>query len=247
MTDEPQRDWPVGLTELALLLDAGQALARAERILDRGVAEREVEFRTRLAAVRLWLEKLDGRRSRVAEVARAFESSLAENGDLPPMGAWPAADALRETALEELRRGLPGAPRDVEDWRIRVRRLAALPWIGKHAWDCPSGWLPVLERAAAQAREWIPREALQSCQTVQIKEKYGDLRWYAVADERLAMIIEAAELASGHLCQACGEPGTLRTDRPWYLTLCERHAVLDAQGYGEVVQRMMYPRPRDRD
>lgn len=142
MSEEPQRDWPAGLTELALLLDAGQVLAWAERILDRGVMERDVEFRTRLAAVRLWLEKLDGRRSHVVEAAQAFEFSLAENRDLPPMGAWPAADALRETTLAELRRDLSAAPRDAEDWRIRVRQLAALPWIGKHARDCPAGWLP---------------------------------------------------------------------------------------------------------
>lgn len=247
MTDEPQRGWPVGLTELALLLDSGQVLARAERILDRGVAEREVEFRTRLAAVRLWLEKLGGRRSHVVQVARAFESSLAESGDLPPTGSWPAAAALRETALAELRRDLPAAPRDVEDWRIRVRQLAALPWIGAHTWGCPAGWLPILERAAGQARDWVPKEALRTCQTVQIKEKYAELRWYAVTEDRLALIIEAAELASGHLCQACGQPGSLRTDRPWQLTLCERHDVLDRQGYGEVVQRMMYPPRPDRD
>lgn len=67
------------------------------------------------------------------------------------------------------------------------------------------------------------------CQTegveiLQIKEKFGTLRFYvggcsiALQDE-----IDAAEKLSGHLCEDCGAPGHLR-DGSWLRTLCDAHA-----------------------
>lgn len=59
---------------------------------------------------------------------------------------------------------------------------------------------------------------------LQVKEKFGGLRFYigtGTTEEFKA--IDAAEHDSYHICERCGEPGKLREDLGWILTLCERH------------------------
>lgn len=64
-----------------------------------------------------------------------------------------------------------------------------------------------------------------------IKEKYGVLRMYITSkllnmDER-ERIEEAAECESEIVCEVCGAPGTLRSERAWMETLCDRCDVAD--------------------
>src|SRR3546814_20742577 len=96
-----------------------------------------------------------------------------------------------------------------------MRRLAARPWIGADAWDCPAGWLPILERATAQIARWVPAPG----RTSQIKEKFGTLRWYVSCEDRRTVIIDVAELASAQTFLACGASGRLRTERLWILQI----------------------------
>jgi hypothetical protein len=59
----------------------------------------------------------------------------------------------------------------------------------------------------------------------QVKEKFGGLRFYSnTGNAAIHALIEAAENASGHICEVCGQPGTLRKDRSWIRTLCDSHA-----------------------
>jgi hypothetical protein len=69
----------------------------------------------------------------------------------------------------------------------------------------------------APDRDWSPS---------QIKEKYGTLRFYWFGDlPKLSdQIIDAAELVSGHVCEACGAPGLLRSDGGWWSTRCRDHS-----------------------
>lgn len=58
---------------------------------------------------------------------------------------------------------------------------------------------------------------------LQIKEKFGTLRFY-VADRRPAYLdrIEAAVEHSAEICEMCGKAGTLReTNSDWYSTRCD--------------------------
>lgn len=59
---------------------------------------------------------------------------------------------------------------------------------------------------------------------VQIKEKFGTLRFYTdgVGDEYCQGAIALAELMSGHICEVCGAPGERRSDG-WIQTLCDEH------------------------
>lgn len=59
---------------------------------------------------------------------------------------------------------------------------------------------------------------------VQIKEKFGQLRFYiGESNEKIDELISAAEIASRKICEICGEPGELRYDG-WILALCDTHA-----------------------
>lgn len=60
---------------------------------------------------------------------------------------------------------------------------------------------------------------------VQVKEKFGKLRFYFDGgDETIHGMVEMAEYMSGTICEECGKPGKLRTDRGWIRTLCDEHA-----------------------
>lgn len=59
----------------------------------------------------------------------------------------------------------------------------------------------------------------------QVKEKFGTLRVYLDCwGESIDEYVRIAERRSGETCEACGAAGTLRTDRRWYLTMCDDHA-----------------------
>ncbi len=70
-------------------------------------------------------------------------------------------------------------------------------------------------------------EALPEGHTiVQVKEKFGSLRIYFEPNEQAYEEL-LDELASESLtiCEVCGNPGRLRTDRYWQRTLCDEHAL----------------------
>lgn len=59
---------------------------------------------------------------------------------------------------------------------------------------------------------------------IQIKEKWGELRVYVrpmVPCEEALEAIRQAVIKSRETCERCGEPGQLRTQRSWQITLCD--------------------------
>lgn len=63
----------------------------------------------------------------------------------------------------------------------------------------------------------------QSACAMQVKEKFGGLRFYMSGPQtkEMALLIRQAEEKSFNTCETCGKSGTLRTDRRWVLTLCD--------------------------
>jgi hypothetical protein len=58
---------------------------------------------------------------------------------------------------------------------------------------------------------------------LQVKEKYGGLRFYVgAAPDEVHAAIEAAEEASLSTCEVCGNTGTLM-GRGWFKTRCQDH------------------------
>ena len=76
--------------------------------------------------------------------------------------------------------------------------------------------IPEIETAVATALEKLPI-------IVQVKEKYGGLRFYIEGGTvEMANYIDFAEALSLHVCEECGAPGDTRNNS-WVKTLCERH------------------------
>jgi hypothetical protein len=78
------------------------------------------------------------------------------------------------------------------------------------------GWAKILDKLY----DIKPR----SVYVMQVKEKYGGLRFYiGSASQEFFDAIDAAEHESYLTCEQCGEPGELRGDLGWVLTLCNKH------------------------
>ncbi len=68
-----------------------------------------------------------------------------------------------------------------------------------------------------------PEVEYYECKAVQIKEKYGGLRFYVYGgDEYCHAAIITSENLSHKICEVCGNRGTLREDG-WWRTLCDTH------------------------
>lgn len=60
-------------------------------------------------------------------------------------------------------------------------------------------------------------------QVLQVKEKFGALRFYAnYNNDAISTLIEAAAVESFYTCEVCGQPGKCRGGS-WVQTLCDDH------------------------
>ena len=78
----------------------------------------------------------------------------------------------------------------------------------------------------------------RSIHMLQIKEKWGGLRAYCGgATMEFFDVIDQAEEESYTICEECGQPGILREDLGWILTLCDEHYVTHNRNKGELIDR----------
>lgn len=91
--------------------------------------------------------------------------------------------------------------------------------------DCDDGWEPIIRHLSANL-EWLNYHGAH-IEAVQVKEKYGTLRFYESIIEggmRVAEIvwdlIDHAEIVSGQTCEKCGNAGKRRSGG-WIRTLCD--------------------------
>jgi hypothetical protein len=247
MTDENDEieNWPAGLRLLTLTREAWEAWAWSEKLRRRDEhfgSSMQQNLTDRLADVRRLLAGLSREPAPLVAAAAAFSESVAGHGDVPPDGPWPEEAALREAVEASLRAEMPTPALDEKEWTWRMQALARRPWVGPEAWGAPAGWLPLLERGVAQTERWSEAaERNRDWRTMQVKEKFGTLRWYVRGSRRFLMIAYFAGLASERTCQACGHEGRLRTEGMWWMTLCEEHAAMDEAGLHEALGRLCYP------
>lgn len=89
------------------------------------------------------------------------------------------------------------------------------------------GWWPIVNALHSTIEALAPGTKI-----LQIKEKFGGLRYYySLPDDTPDLVrttahvmVEAAEALSYRTCEWCGEPGSLRNQHHWYVTLCDKHA-----------------------
>lgn len=86
---------------------------------------------------------------------------------------------------------------------------------------CGPGWYPLIGRFSADLSDIIRRDGLTRFRVVQVKEKFGELRFYIKGgnDAALDRIGEAVR-QSATTCERCGRPGRIRLIDGWLTTLC---------------------------
>ena len=78
-------------------------------------------------------------------------------------------------------------------------------------------------------KQLMDEEARKVPVAVQVKEKFGGLRFYVhAATDKHYDYISFAESMSYRTCEECGAPGKRYTDG-WHRTLCEVHAEMDGR------------------
>jgi hypothetical protein len=77
-----------------------------------------------------------------------------------------------------------------------------------------------------EAKAKLDEETLKVPVAVQVKEKFGGLRFYVqAATDKHYSYISFAESMSYCTCEECGAPGKTYTDG-WHMTLCDIHAAM---------------------
>jgi len=89
------------------------------------------------------------------------------------------------------------------------------------------GTKTVTQEDLDEAKKAMDEAAAEVPVAVQVKEKFGGLRFYvqAATDEHYNYI-SFAESMSYHTCEECGAPGKRYTDG-WHQTLCDIHAAMN--------------------
>ena len=87
--------------------------------------------------------------------------------------------------------------------------------------ECGDGWFDIL---------WRLCEDLETLgwkgYVTQVKEKFGELRFYiSGGSEAVFERIDSATTTSLHICEVCGQAGTLDSSQYWLMTLCPVHTV----------------------
>ena len=88
--------------------------------------------------------------------------------------------------------------------------------------ECGDGWYWLIDNLCSQLQWDTDRNGYSQIEAVQVKEKYGGLRFYAnVVNEKQMDVISFAEFLSKSICEECGKHGATQNDTGWITTLCK--------------------------
>jgi hypothetical protein len=124
----------------------------------------------------------------------------------------------------------------VQDWRVDLIEAhpglfhphTGAPGAAEGYPNCEEGWRDLLERACARIEAALVEGG--AFRALQIKEKFGTLRFYwekDMSDAAKAKVEEAialAEARSACTCEICGAEGRLYSRGGWLATACAQHA-----------------------
>jgi hypothetical protein len=93
--------------------------------------------------------------------------------------------------------------------------------------ECDDGWFPLI-RSLCSVIEYevgrLPLELQEQIHAVQIKEKFGGLRFYMNHETpKISGAIALAEELSNNTCEVCGGLGGHKNVGGWLATLCDTH------------------------
>ena len=85
------------------------------------------------------------------------------------------------------------------------------------------GWAGLMEALCERLQFHADHNTMPPVQITQAKEKWGELAVnYAGGDAYAGGLIDMAEALSAHVCEVCGNPGTLQ-EGPAFRTRCAAH------------------------
>ena len=91
--------------------------------------------------------------------------------------------------------------------------------------QCGDGWLRIIEALCDVLSAVEVEGASKRIEAVQVKEKFGVMRFYARnASEMQSGMIRMAEAMSARTCEICGSPGVMMNRDGWYKVRCELHS-----------------------
>lgn len=112
----------------------------------------------------------------------------------------------------------------------RLYRRAVNPVYGAFGgFECGDGWFDLITDLSQKIEAILEKKYAEKAfeedfaiEAVQVKEKYGTLRFYlSFTTDEIDDIIDQYEDLSAITCEECGSPGSLDTTLKWVLTLCD--------------------------
>lgn len=86
------------------------------------------------------------------------------------------------------------------------------------------GWYPLINTLCARIENDIKYSRMPTVEVVQVKEKFGGLRFYINGgDDRAHAYIAMAEAISFTMCEVCGDTKDIHYTSGWIKTLCKLH------------------------
>ena len=89
---------------------------------------------------------------------------------------------------------------------------------------CGDGWFDIIHALSAiiaRHAKWNDCEGDEYPAAVQVKEKFGGLRFHFGSDiDAIDGAVDMAEQMSFRTCEQCGKPGKMHHKENWILTLC---------------------------
>jgi len=87
--------------------------------------------------------------------------------------------------------------------------------------ECGKGWFFLIDQLCSQLQFDIDRNNEPQIEAVQVKEKFGSLRFYTngVTDRQDGMIDLACSM-SNYICEACGSTEKVTQSKGWITTRC---------------------------
>jgi hypothetical protein len=89
--------------------------------------------------------------------------------------------------------------------------------------ECGDGWFELIDKVCNDIQTYIDENKLQQAEAVQVKEKFGTLRFYLHgSDEYIENLVAEAEIKSGTICEICGAPAETKQINSYLSTLCDK-------------------------
>ncbi len=89
--------------------------------------------------------------------------------------------------------------------------------------DCGDGWFWLIDMLCSQLQWDIDKNGHPQIEAVQVKEKFGSLRFYVNGeDDTQHGMIRLAEYMSEYICEKCGATAGVTQTEGWIVTLCPK-------------------------